>query len=89
MLNVTEVAGAQLAQKLADKQASGDMAVRFVRKRKGRGWAMRVDNTAANDVKFAHAGKTVLALDAKVARLLTNKTLDVRNTATGPRLLLR
>lgn len=89
MLTVTEAAGAHLARKLAEKQASDDMAVRIVRKRKGRGWAMRVDHTGDDDVTFAHAGKTVLALDEEASRMLTNNTLGIKNTDAGPRLSLR
>lgn len=86
MFTVTEAAGVRLAGKLVRKQASADAAMRFTKK--GRTWKLRVDKPAASDVAFAHAGRTVLVLDAKAAELLIDRTLDVHHTPAGPRLSL-
>jgi hypothetical protein len=48
-----------------------------------------MDSADAADVTFAHGGRTVLALDKEVSRQLNDKTLDVKNTDKGPRLLFR
>jgi len=87
MFTVTEAAGVRLAEKLATKRANDDIAMRFVRKRQG--WKLRLDKPARGDVVFAHAGRTVLVLDAQAAQLLLHRTLDTRDTPAGSRLYLR
>ena len=87
MLIVTEAAGIRLAAKLARRRVGDDVAMRFLRKR--RGWKLRPDKPAAEDVAFAHDGRTVLVLGPQVAQQLADRTLDARKTPAGPRLQLR
>jgi Fe-S cluster assembly iron-binding protein IscA len=89
MLTVTQTASERLSRKLTDAEVEDDTAVRVVRKRKGRGWAMRMDKERPSDVTFAHQGRTVLVLDEEVSQMLANKTLDVRQSDSGPKLSLR
>ncbi len=87
MLMVTEAAGVRLAQKLVRKRAGDDVAMRFLRKR--RGWKLRLDTPGPDDVAYAHEGRTVLVLKPHVAQRLADRTLDARDTPAGSRLYLR
>lgn len=89
MLKLTKAAGEHLAQKLLNKKAAGDSAMRFVHDEKRGGWAVRVDTPAPSDVKFCHDGQTVLILDQASSHRLRNKVLDRKETDEGPRLRLR
>jgi hypothetical protein len=86
MFRLTDAAAERLARKLTDAEASQDISARCVRRGEGRGWGLRLDNARPQDVTFAHQGRTVLLLDAGVARQLTHKTLDVCDTDKGPKL---
>ena len=85
MLIVTSPAGARLAHLLESK---GDAAVAriFFRKQKFR---LGVGAVRPDDRTFAHEGRVVLAIDARIARSLAEHQLDVRETTTGPRLNLK
>ena len=89
MLVVTEAASIRLAAKLTRKQVGDDVAMRFLRKR--RGWKLRPDKPMPEDVTFAHDGRTVLVLvlGPQVAQQLAARTLNARKTPAGPRLQLR
>jgi hypothetical protein len=87
MLTVTIAALERLSQKLADKKAADDVALRF-RRAAGR-WRLRVDRARPHDATFAHEGRNVLLLDRATARAMTALTLMVRATEAGPRLKLR
>jgi len=87
MLNVTKTALDRLSHRLARRKAAQDVALRFTR-REG-GWKLGPDQERPGDVTFAHDGRNVLLLDKTAAQAMTNMTLDVRNTETGPRLRLR
>jgi hypothetical protein len=87
MLTVTETALDRLALKLAHKKAADELAMRFAPK--AGGWRLRLDRPGPDDTVFAHRGRNVLLLDRVVASTMTDKTLDTRNTARGPRLTLR
>lgn len=89
MFVLTQAAGIRLADKLAKKSAGDDVAVRFVRRRKRRGWAVQYDKPSPSDATFVHEGRVVLVLDEASSRLLRNKMLDIRETDEGPRLRLR
>jgi hypothetical protein len=85
MLTVTSPAGARLAHLLETK---GDDAVAriFFRNEKFR---LGVGRLRPADRTFAHDGRVVLALDARISRSLEKHRLDVRETGSGPRLRLK
>ncbi len=89
MLTVTKAASARLARKLDKKKASDKVALRFIRDNDRGGWLIRRDRTTLSDVSFLHEGRTVLILDEKSSRLLSNKILDEQETDEGLRLRLR
>ena len=86
MFTVTETALDRLTRKLARKKAADEMAMRFAKKKGG--WRLRLDRRRRDDTVFAHRGRNVLLLDQAVAQALSNRTLDTRSTAGGPRLTL-
>jgi hypothetical protein len=51
----------------------------------GQGVALRRDSERAGDATFQHEGRTVLLLDAQMAELLADGTLDM----DGAKLTLR
>lgn len=89
MLILTEAASACLAGKLAGRSAGGDVALRFVRHLKRRGWSVRLDKPRSSDARFLHDGRIVLVLDEVTSKLLRDRTLDIKETSDGPRLRLR
>lgn len=86
MLTVTEPAVAHLADMLVEAEAPDDVAIRFVIQEQG--LALGLDNERPGDATYAHGERTVLLLDEQVTQLLADKTLDVEDTAEGPRLAL-
>ncbi len=88
MLTVTKAAGARLAEKLAEKSAGDDVALRFIRQEKRRRWTLRLDNPGPSDAAFSYDGRIVLVLDEPSSQLLRNRMLDIRDTDEGPRLRL-
>jgi len=86
MFTVTAAARNRLQTKLAIKKASDDEAFRFTRKPGG--WKLRLDRARPLDTEFTHDGRTVLVLDQAVSQAMTEMTLDVSSTSTGPRLKL-
>jgi hypothetical protein len=78
MLTVTEAAGAHLAQLLEQRNAPGDIAIRFVCE--GQGIALRQDSERPGDTTFQHEGRTVLLLDAQVSELVAAQTLELEGT---------
>ena len=89
MLTVTEAAAGRLAEKLANKSAGDDFALRFIRQEKRRRWTLRLDKFCPSDATFSHEGRIVLVLDEQSSHLLRNRMLDTRETDEGPRLRLR
>jgi hypothetical protein len=49
---------------------------------------MRFGELHPGDETFAHEGRVVLAIDPRVARSLSLRQLDLRQTTGGPRLRL-
>jgi len=86
MFTVTEAALDRLSKKLARKSPPNGMALRFTLG--ARGWRLRLGHAHPADTTFAHEGRKVLLLDAAVTQVMTNMTLDVRSTDSGPRLTL-
>ena len=87
MFAVTETAGIRLLEKLSKRATSDDSVMRFVRK--SRGWLLRLDKPELDDSLFEHDGQTVLVVDAKAARLLSDRTLDTKDASAGSKLCLR
>jgi Fe-S cluster assembly iron-binding protein IscA len=87
MLTVTEAAGAHLFQLLYTLNESHKKAVRLVVE--GENLTMKLDNESPNDQRFEHKGETVLILDEVMGKFLADKTLDVEDDGTGPKLSLR
>ena len=87
MLTVTTPALLRLAKRLARSGAGREVTLRFTR-REG-GWKLQPGEERANDVSFAHDGRSVLVLDEPVAKAMADMTLDVEHTGAGPRLRLR
>lgn len=84
MLTITEAAGEYLLNQLVEAKASELSAVRFAIK--GQELVPSVDQPSDDDATIDHGGRTVLVLDEKVSKLLSDKTLDVEETEGGPRL---
>jgi hypothetical protein len=76
-----------LSEKLNNRKAAEDVAMRFTRGQGG--WRLRPDRTRPADTTFSHEGRDVLVLDDEVAKAMADKTLDVKDTKAGPRLTLR
>ena len=87
MLTVTVAARNRLSRKLARKKPTDGAALRFTRMVGG--WRLRLDRARPADTEFTHDGRSVLLLDVAVSQVMTNMTLDVRSTDSGPRLSLR
>jgi hypothetical protein len=85
MLNVTNTAAARLAQLLDASPKSS--AVRIVAR--NRRLKLRRDHARSGDATFAHAGRVVLVLDERMARALSTRILDTRETTAGPKLRLQ
>jgi hypothetical protein len=86
VLTVTATARDRLAAKLARREASDEEAARLIRK--AGHWRLRLDHVRPKDTEIIHKGKTVLLLGNTASRAMTNRTLDVKETETGPRLTL-
>jgi len=89
MFTLTEAAGARLAEKLTEKNAGGNVSLRFARQTEPRGWKLRLDKPSPADTALSHDGRVVLVFDEQSSHLLRNKVLDTRETDEGPRLQLR
>ncbi len=87
MLTLSYAASELLDQWLSsDDEAPDDAVIRLVAKDDGIG--LVIDTIQPGDATFAHAEKTVLAIDEQVSRLLENKRLDVAVTGDQPELTL-
>lgn len=89
MLNVTETAGAYLAQLLARAETPEDMAIRIVRGTTGDVLTLQFDRVQPDDTTFDHEDRTVLVFDTRIAQRLIGSTIDVRNAEEGPKLVIR
>ena len=87
MFMVTAAALDRLSRKLALKKPADEMALRVTRETGG--WRLCLDRARAADMEFTHGGQRVLLLDRAVSQAMSNVTLDVRSTDSGPRLKLR
>jgi Fe-S cluster assembly iron-binding protein IscA len=87
MLTVTKAAGTRLAHYIERQQCRPAVAVRLTQD--GRRIMTTVDEKRPGDTTFEHQGRTVLLLDERLAQLLADETLDIRQTDEGDRLTLR
>jgi hypothetical protein len=85
MLTVTNPANLRLAHLLETKAQDAVLRI-FTRKRKIR---LGVGHLRPDDRTFAHDGRVVLVLDARMSRSLAQHKLDIRETTKGPRLSLK
>jgi len=85
MLKVSVPAAARMAVLLNSRP--GDAVLRIIRDHKR--LRLRVGVLSPGDQTFAHNGKVVLALDQRLGKDLALRQLDLRESATGPRLRLK
>jgi len=76
----------QLALMLAEAESPDDAVMRV--SFEGGGFGFAIDRVQPGGETFAHADKTVLAIDEQIAEMLTNKKLDVEFTGDEPELAL-
>ncbi len=81
MLMVTEAARDELLELLEQSEAPDDAAARFVID--GKELRLTIGPQEFGDAKVDHAGRTVLALAPRVAKLLDNHQLDRAETDEG------
>ncbi len=87
MFNVTNEATEHIANLLDNlDDAPDNAAVRVVASEQGLDLA--VDVARPDDQVFEHENKPVLLLDAQLADMLADRTLDIEQTEAGPRLKL-
>lgn len=84
MFNVSDPAAARMSDLLVPR--ADDAVLRIVR-RDGR-FRLRVSQVRPGDRTFAHGGRVVLALDPGTNDSLSRGSLNLRETAAGPRLKL-
>ena len=85
MLKVSPPAAARMANLLT---AKSDVAVLRIVRHHDR-LRMMTGLLRPGDDTFAHEGRVVLAIDPRVARSLSLRQLDLRQTPKGPRLRLK
>ena len=83
MLGITEAAGAYLSQVLSSRDASRASCIRLVLI--GSILRLEIDKAKRGDIKYSHNGKVVLVVDQKLADALDGRTIDIEDTADGPR----
>jgi hypothetical protein len=85
MLKVSPPAAARMANLLT---AKSDQAVLRIVRRHDR-LRLTTGVLRPGDETFAHEGRVVLAIDRRIARSLSLRQLEIRQTPTGPRLRLK
>lgn len=86
MFHVTNAAMVRLAQELCRLELPERRVIRFCRKQDG--MHLRLSEAQPDDRGFVHDGKTVLVVEASLARQLTRRTLDLAETPAGSKLRL-
>jgi len=87
MLTVSDDARAHLASLLENVEgAPDDAAIRLVAQPQGLGLA--VDTPDDADETVEHDGRTILVMDAEVASMLDERTLDIQQTEQGTALAI-
>lgn len=85
MLKISPTAAARMADLLT---AKSDNAVLRIVRRDDR-LHLQTGRLRPGDETYAHEGRVVLAIDPRVAKSLTLRQLDLRETSTGPRLRMK
>jgi hypothetical protein len=86
MFNVTNAAVARLAEELGRLERPAQKVVRFCRGEDR--MHLRLSDAQPDDQGFTHDGKVVLVVDPTLARQLTRRTLDIKQTPKGTKLCL-
>ncbi len=86
MFTLSDTASEYFTLMLAHPNAPDDAVIRLVAK--DGGFGLVIGTIQPGDETFAHAEKTVLAIDEQISELLTNKKLDVDATGDQPELRL-
>ena len=85
MFKVTDAALALVAEEL-NRRENPAKVVRFCADT--RGLHLRLSNARQGDKRFAHRDRTVFVVDERLARRLTGRTLDVKETPDRMKLSL-
>jgi hypothetical protein len=88
MLTLTDAAAAFLRKRLAAEKSGPGVTFRLVHDRK-RGFTLTLDRLRLGDETFTSRRKLVLLLDASVAELLKDDTLELKPAPGGERLRLK
>jgi Fe-S cluster assembly iron-binding protein IscA len=86
MFSITDAAGQHLTALLENAKAPEETAIRFALE--GNNLTPKLDTAHPGDETFDHAGRTILVLDPDALRVVADRTLDVRPTDEGPKLVL-
>ncbi len=86
MFSLSYTAGEHLAHMLAQANAREDAVIRVVAHEGKLGGV--IDTVEPGDTTFAHAEKTVLAIDAQISKSLADKTLDLHVEIDQPELVI-
>lgn len=85
MFTLTDAAVAFVAEEL-DRRDSAARVVRFCHDTEG--LHLRLSKADPADKRFAYRGRTVFVIDDDLAQRLTDRTLDIKETAGGTKLSL-
>ncbi len=86
MLSLSYTAGEHLAHELAQANAPEDAVIRVVVEEGQLG--LIIDTVQPGDTTFAHAERTVLAIDAQISESLADKRLDLDVVDDQPQLVI-
>ncbi len=85
MLSLSDTAGEHLARVLAEANAPEDAVIRLVVEDGNLG--LEIDTVKPGDTTFAHAERSVLAIDAQISESLADKRLDLHVEDDQPELV--
>ncbi len=86
MVSLSYTAAEHLAYMLADANAPEDAVIRVVVEEGQLG--LIIDTVQPGDTTFAHAEKTVLAIDAQISESLADKRLDLHVEIDQPEFVI-
>ncbi len=86
MFSLSYTAGEHLAYMLAEANAPEDAVIRVVAHEEKLG--VVIDTVQPGDTTFAHAERTVLAIDAQISESLADKRLDLHVEDDQPELVI-
>ncbi len=86
MLSLSDTAGEHLAHMLAKANAPEEAVIRVL---VGDGeFGVEIDTVQPGDTTFAHAKRTVLAIDAQISESFADKRLDLHVEDDQPELVI-